>query len=213
MSDDQAQAIASQMKSLDLAVLMGLGGDGPSTAAVLDGSDVPMGLLDKAAASSRGARPGDLAALDLGLHGNGPLEPGKIPRGPIPGGDPPRMDPVTPGPAPTVRPPTPSVAVPGPTVAGGDVPNAAGTVAAMTPTFRRCYTNGLNREDPTMRGTIRITAKIGPNGEVLSASASPSGNLSATVVGCVRGRVASTQFSAPTGGGATLIIPVTLIPQ
>jgi hypothetical protein len=81
----------------------------------------------------------------------------------------------------------------------------------MAAGFRRCYNKGL-QEDPNMKGSVRITAKIGPNGEVLSAVPSGSG-LSGTVVGCVAARVSSAQFSPPEGGGATVVIPVTFVSQ
>ncbi len=140
------------------------------------------------------------------------MRPGAIPRSPIPG-DPGLLVPMGPGSAPPVKLPPGNVAVPGPTQTGGNVPNAAAVVAGMTPGFRRCYNNGINHEDPNMKGSVRITARIGPNGEVLSASASGSGTVSATVVGCMRARVASAQFAAPEGGGATLIIPVIVSTQ
>ncbi len=214
VGDARAHQLAAQMASLELQVLSGLGGSGSATASVLGSSgDLPLGMLDSAAASSLGSRPGTVAGLDLGSHAGAPLRPGVIPRGPLPG-DPTPAGPMGPGSAASVRPPPGgAVAVPPPNVIGGEVPNAGGTVAAMAAGFRRCYYNGLNREDPTMRGTVRITAKIGPNGEVLSASAAGGGTLTPTVIGCMRARVASAQFSAPVGGGATLIIPVTVIPQ
>ena len=81
----------------------------------------------------------------------------------------------------------------------------------MAAGFRRCYNNGL-KEDPNMKGTVRITARIGPNGEVLGASASGSG-ISGSVIGCVQARVASAQFSPPEGGGATIVIPVSFVSQ
>jgi hypothetical protein len=82
----------------------------------------------------------------------------------------------------------------------------------MAAGFRRCYNQGL-AENPNMSGSVRITAKIGPNGEVLGASPSGGGGLSGTVISCVTSRVASAQFSPPEGGGATLVIPVTFVAQ
>jgi hypothetical protein len=64
-----------------------------------------------------------------------------------------------------------------------------------------------------MKGSVRVTARIGPNGEVLSASASGGGGLSGSVVSCVQARVASAQFAPPEGGGATVVIPVTFVSQ
>jgi hypothetical protein len=64
-----------------------------------------------------------------------------------------------------------------------------------------------------MRGSVRLAVKIGPNGEVLGTSASGGTGLSGSVIGCLANRVGTAQFDAPLGGGATVIIPVTLIPQ
>jgi hypothetical protein len=60
---------------------------------------------------------------------------------------------------------------------------------------------------------VRITAKIGVNGEVLGASPSGGSGLSPTVIACVAARVASAQFAPPGNGGATLVIPVSFQPQ
>ena len=89
------------------------------------------------------------------------------------------------------------------------VANAAAVVAGMAAGFRRCYNQGL-QEDPNMVGSVRVTAKIGPQGEVLSVSPSSSG-LSEKVVACVAARVAMAVFSPPEGGGATVVIPVTFV--
>jgi hypothetical protein len=102
---------------------------------------------------------------------------------------------------------TGSIGVGGAAVSGGTVSNASAVVAGMASGFRRCYNRGL-QEDPNMKGTVRITAKIGPSGEVVSASPSGGGSLSGTVISCVAARVASAQFAPPDGGGATIVIPV-----
>lgn len=100
----------------------------------------------------------------------------------------------------------------GASVSGGSISNAGAVVAGMAAGFRRCYNRGLT-EDKTMKGTVRITAKIGPNGEVLSASPSGGGGLSTTVTSCVAGVVSSRQFAAPDGGSATVVIPVSFTPM
>lgn len=95
----------------------------------------------------------------------------------------------------------------GASVSGGQVANPAAVVAGLTAGFRRCYQKGL-REDPKMKGSVLVTARIGPAGEVLSAI--PSGrDLSSAVLACVAARVSSAQFSPPEGGSATIGIPVT----
>ncbi len=87
--------------------------------------------------------------------------------------------------------------------------NANRVVAGMAAGFRRCYNAGL-REDPSQRGSVRVTASFEPQGEVLSAVPVATG-LSAAVASCVAARVASARFSAPEGGGATLVIPVSFV--
>jgi hypothetical protein len=94
---------------------------------------------------------------------------------------------------------------------GGTVANAASVLAGMRSGFRRCYTRGL-QDDPNMRGKVKITVKIGPNGEVLSATPSEVQGLSAYVIACITARVQLAQFAPPEGGGATVVIPVTLAP-
>jgi hypothetical protein len=80
--------------------------------------------------------------------------------------------------------------------------------------FRRCYQNGLDREDPEMAGSVRVTARIGPNGEVVSTSTAIGGTVSGTVAACIASKVAGAQFSAPKNGqGAVLAIPVGLKKQ
>ncbi len=102
-----------------------------------------------------------------------------------------------------------SATVGGAFVSGGDVANAAAVVAGMTAGFRRCYNKGL-QEDPNMHGSMRVAAKLGPNGEVLSVSPAGSG-LNGTVMSCVAARVSSAQFAPPAGGSATVLIPVTFV--
>jgi hypothetical protein len=96
----------------------------------------------------------------------------------------------------------------GAAVLGGAVGNAAEVVAGMSPSFRRCYNRGL-AEDPNMNGSLKITAKIGPDGDVLSATPSGGAGLSGAVISCAVARVQSAQFSPPSGGGATIVIPIT----
>jgi hypothetical protein len=111
-----------------------------------------------------------------------------------------------------VKGPTGNASIGGAAVSGGNVANASAVVAGMAAGFRRCYNKGL-QENPDMKGSVRITARIGPNGEVLSASPSGGGGLSGTVISCVAARVSSAQFAAPEGGGATIVIPVTFVAQ
>jgi hypothetical protein len=89
------------------------------------------------------------------------------------------------------------------------VPNARDVVAGMAAGFRRCYNVGL-RENPSMRGSVRVTARLDAAGRVLATEPSGSG-LSESVVACVVARVQAAQFAPPTGGAATIVIPVTFV--
>jgi hypothetical protein len=211
VADSRAHQISSQLATLEMQVLTSLNSGGPSTSIVLSpSSQLPLGMLEAAAASSAGVSPG-VPGLELG-SGSGTIRPGSVTHGFRAPSDTSSV-PTGAGSAIAVRPPSGSVALSGPIGSGGAVANANAVVAAMAAGFRRCYNIGLTHEDPTMKGTLRITARIGPNGEVLSASASGGGTLSPTVIGCLRSRVASSQFAPPEGGGATLLIPVTVYPQ
>ena len=213
MSDARAAAISNELSQLDVAMLATLNASGASTDRVLSNSEMAASLLDDAAASNAAAgrtssglnlgggpgysgRPGESGGNSLASMGH---------TGAGDGG-------ASAGTAKVVKGPTGSVGVGGAAVSGGSVANASAVVAGMAAAFRRCYNKGL-QENPDMKGTVRITAKIGPNGEVLGASPSGGGNLSGTVIGCVAARVASAQFSPPDGGGATIVIPVSFAPQ
>jgi hypothetical protein len=211
LSDAKAAAIASELASLDMAMVGALNSKGGATANVLDRGDTPTGLLDAAAAAGAGAGQGGIAGLHLGSGGGGVVKPGSGGGGLASIGDRGGGAPAGAGSATKVKGPVGSASIGGAAVSGGSVANASSVVAGMAAGFRRCYNKGL-QEDPNMKGSVRITAKIGPNGEVLSASPSGSG-LSGTVISCVAARVSSAQFAPPEGGGATIVIPVTFVSQ
>ncbi|MDC3959466.1 AgmX/PglI C-terminal domain-containing protein [Polyangium jinanense] len=214
ISDTRAAAIANELNQLDMQMLGALNASGNATAGVLDRGDVPLGLLDNAAASGAGAGLGGIAGLNLGNAGGGTVRPGAAGGGGLANiGDTQAATAASSqGAAKTVKGPTGSANVGGAAVSGGNVANASSVVAGMAAGFRRCYNRGL-QADPTMKGSVRITAKIGPNGEVLSASPSGGGGLSGDVISCVVARVQSAQFSPPEGGGATVVIPVSFVSQ
>lgn len=100
----------------------------------------------------------------------------------------------------------------GSVVVGGDVSNAQSVLATMRPAFRSCYNRGL-QTNPNMKGSLRITARIGPNGEVVVANPAGGNGLSKEVIDCVVTRVKSARFSPPVGGGATIVLPVSFVGQ
>ena len=87
---------------------------------------------------------------------------------------------------------------------------ADGVVAGLRNRFRTCYQTGL-LEDSTMSGKVLISAKVGPNGEVSSATIASISGLSPSVGQCIANVVKRATFSAPGGGGSTLQIPVTFV--
>lgn len=215
VSDARAAQISNELAQLDLQMLGALNSMGDATAGVLERGDVPMGLFDSAAASGAGASAlGGMAGL-IGPDGaGGTVRPGAAGNSLANIGDTQAQAATAAsaaGAAKTVKGPTGSAQVGGAAVTGS-VANAQSVVAGMGAGFRRCYNRGL-QTDPTMKGSVRITARIGPNGEVLSASPSGGGGLSGDVIGCVVARVQSAQFAPPDGGGATVVIPVSFVSQ
>jgi hypothetical protein len=212
LSDARATAIANELAQLDIAMVGALNSRGSATNSVLDKGDTPTGLLEGAAANGAGVGIGGVAGLNMGNGGGGTLRPGAAGGGGLASiGERGGGAPATAGSATKVKGPVGNASIGGAAVSGGSVANASSVVAGMAAGFRRCYNKGL-QEDPTMKGTVRITARIGPNGEVLSASPSGSG-LSGTVISCVAARVQSAQFAPPDGGGATIVIPVSFVSQ
>jgi hypothetical protein len=95
------------------------------------------------------------------------------------------------------------------TSTGGHVNDMAKVVAGMAPAFTRCYDIGLG-QDSKMAGSVRVTIKIGPKGEVISAAPAGGDGLSAEVIACVIHVVQAARFSPPEGGSATITIPLTM---
>lgn len=200
-------ALSSELASLDIQMHGALGAPGASTDRVLRDGEVPFDRLNDAAEREGRVGAGGLATLghggsvgrgrrsleDLGDRGTGdaPATAGTSRRG-----DGPKAG---------------ATSAPLPPTGITEVPGAEGVIAGLTAGYRRCYQNGLDREDPTMRGRVGVTIRIGPNGEVLSASPSAGGNLSASVIGCIQKKTMGGQFSPPKSGGTvTLFVPVML---
>jgi hypothetical protein len=212
IGDAKAAAISNELAQLDVQMLGALNSSGSATQGVLSNGEVPTGLLDNAAASGAGAGRGGIAGLNMGSGTGGTVRPGQLGGGLGAVGNTAAASPSGVGSAQVVKGPVGNASIGGASVSGGNVANASSVVAGMAAGFRRCYNKGL-QEDPSMKGSVRITAKIGPNGEVLGASPSGGGGLSGTVISCVTARVSSAQFAPPEGGGATIVIPVTFVSQ
>ncbi len=206
-ADAAAAGISAELDRMNAEMLATLDASGPATDRVLRDSVLP--LADLEAVTNRAAA----YKSGLSFDGRRPLVPGEGTHGLADLGRPGGRDvPSTSGSARPTQGPRGSV---GPIGTGdlppSEVPNAARVIGGLQGMFRRCYQNGLDREDPGMSGSVRVTARIGSNGEVTSVSAVPSGSITSTVASCIASKVQGAQFERPTNGqGAVLVVPVAL---
>jgi len=213
MSSSERAALTAQLEQLQMETLGAFGSSGPATAGVLKSGEVPTGILDQIAASGAGVTASGPGDLKLGSGGGAPLRPGQTGGAGLAsvgattagtkGGS---------GPAATVKGPTGTANVGSAAVSGGSVSNADRVVAGMRAGFRACYNRGL-ASNPDLHGSVKVVAKVGPNGDVVSATPQGGSTLGDDVIDCVVRRVKSAQFDPPSGGGATIVIPVTFALQ
>ena len=207
ISQKQKAALLSELEELEMATLGALTGEGPATAGVLKSGEVPTGALDAAAKSGAGV--GTAGGLKLG-KGGGAIRPGAAGGGLATIGQKGKGEGGT-GKKKKVKGPRGSASVGGAAVSGGTVSNASRVVAGMRAGFRACYNREL-ANNPDAQGSIRLTIRVGPGGEVQGVSAGASGNLG-SAVGCVRSRASAARFSPPEGGSAVVVVPVTFVKQ
>lgn len=91
------------------------------------------------------------------------------------------------------------------------IANADAVVASLRAQFRSCYQQGL-QTDPTMAGTVLISAKVDADGSVVASDVGFAKGLSSEVATCLAGVVKAATFAAPGGTGSTLQIPITFQP-
>jgi hypothetical protein len=212
MSTGERARLSAQLDQLEMATLGALNSQGPATAGVLRGGDVPTGALDAAAQSGAGVSAGGSTGLNLGGGGGGVLRPGASGGGLGAIGATTAGTPGGAGQAAVVKGPQGNANVGTAEIRGGQVSNAERVVAGMKAGFRACYNRGL-ASNPDLQGSVKITAKIGPNGEVLSATPAGGAGLGDEVVQCLVRRVQSANFAPPEGGGANIVIPITFALQ
>ncbi|MCA9626363.1 MAG: AgmX/PglI C-terminal domain-containing protein [Polyangiaceae bacterium] len=211
MSAKEAAALSNELEQLEMQTLGALAGQGPATAGVLQDGEVTTDALDRAAASGAGVGTSGPGGLSI-PGGGGPLRPGASGGGLGSIGATGKAGGEGSGTGGKVKGPTGSAAVGGAAVAGGNVSNASRVVAGMRAGFRACYQRGL-AQNPDAQGSIRLSIRVGPGGEVQGVSASSSGNLPGSVVSCVQSRASAAQFSPPEGGSAVISVPVTFVKQ
>jgi hypothetical protein len=74
----------------------------------------------------------------------------------------------------------------------------------------RCYDNAL-AADPTLRGKMSVTVRIGANGQVCSANVGQ--NDLPTITNCVLNSFRGQNMPAPRGGCADVAIPINFVPR
>jgi hypothetical protein len=210
MSAAQAARLSKDMEMLGMATLGALSTSGAATAGVLTGGDVATSALDSVASSGAGVSAG---MGDLHLSGGG----GTVRPGPGSGslasiGSSGKTEGTQgTGAATKVAGPKGNANVGGAAVSGGAVANASRVVAGMRAGFRNCFNREL-AANPDAQGTIRLTIRVGPGGEVQNVTAAPSGSLG-SAVDCVKARARSATFDPPEGGSAVIVVPVTFVKQ
>jgi hypothetical protein len=208
LSDRDRAAMVAALDQNEFAVLTAYGSGAPATNAVLNPGERPTGNLDEIARNAAGVRFGANPGLNLGT-GDGRVAVGQrqgfeslVP--------PPTATAATTGSAVALRPPPRAATVEASPQTTGTVRNVGAVVARMSGGFRNCYQRVGLSADPSMEGSVRVTAVIGSNGEVQSAVASPGGTISGAVASCIASHVRSAVFDPPAGGMATVVIPIQL---
>jgi hypothetical protein len=215
MNDARAAAIAAALQDSDATTVLAIGarGNGAIDRVLQHGDDVTMGLLNGAAANAGGVGAGNVAGLNIG-PGGGVVRPGQggtnagLAGMASRGGDEKARES---GQSVAVKKPVPSTSFSPPEISGGAVPDAGKVIGGLRGAMRNCYRHGLE-EDMNMRGTARATLSVGPAGEVRSVQMSGSG-LSGKMTSCLKGVLLGAQFGPPQGGGATVVVPMSFLPQ
>jgi TonB family protein len=206
VSNERSAVLAAQAEQMNLQVLAGLVG-GTAVDKARARADVPLVDLSAVAAQNVGAVAGD---GDIKIRSGAPVQAANK-GGLTTLGDKRAESNSGPGKETAVAGPT-GIAQVGTSIATVPVPGADGTVAGLRGRLRNCYQTGL-LSDSTMSGKVVISARIGPNGEVTTSEIASLTGLSPAVGQCVAGVVKRATFNAPGGGGATIQIPVTFLPQ
>jgi hypothetical protein len=211
MNPGERARLSAQLDQLAIANLGVLNGRGPATDNVLRDGSVPTDSLDAAAEAGSGVSRSGWNDLNLGRGGGDVIVPGAGSGG-LQGIGSTKATTRGAGEIAVVKPPEGNTTL-GPTeIRGGHVIDAERVVAQLRARFRICYSRGL-ATNPTLHGSVKITARIGPNGEVLSATPSGGEGLGEEVVTCLVNKVMGANFRPPEGGGASIVIPITLALQ
>jgi hypothetical protein len=206
-----AKVVAGLLNEADqarIAILAALGGGPNIQGAMKDDNGAPVDLNGLA---NKGGGIDNSNSLVHGVGGGGPIEPGKGGGGlqGLQGGQ-------TGGASTTAGTVTKVVPVGNVDYGGSSmsvpVSNAEAVIRGqLHPRAKRCYQKGLEN-DPTLSGRIVLTIKVGPSGEVDSASPAVSGNLG-SIAGCIASAARGLKFDAPGPNGSTISVPFNFVKQ
>lgn len=76
----------------------------------------------------------------------------------------------------------------------------------------RCYDNAL-AQDPTLRGKVTVSVRVGSNGQVCNAGIASNEMSSPQVGSCVTGYFRGANFPPPRGGCVDVNIPINFVPR
>jgi hypothetical protein len=76
----------------------------------------------------------------------------------------------------------------------------------------RCYDNAL-AQDPTLRGKVTVSVRVGANGQACSAGIANNEMGSSSVAQCVLGFFRGANFPTPKGGCVDVNIPINFVPR
>jgi hypothetical protein len=77
---------------------------------------------------------------------------------------------------------------------------------------RRCYNQAL-AQDSSLKGRVKIDMRIGPSGNVCSASIASNDMGSPAVANCAANILRSNTYPSPHGGCVELVVPLSFVPQ
>ena len=212
-SAPDAKVVAGLLNEADqarIAILAALNGGPNINGAMKDDNGAPVDL--NSLANRQGGISNTTGGLNLPGGAGGPIKPGQGPGGlqSLHGGE-------TGGNASGAG--TERKVVPvGDVQYGGSsmsvpVSNAEAVIRSQIhPGAKRCYQKGLE-SDPTQAGRIVILIKVGPSGEVDSASVASNSGLSAGVAGCIASVARRAKFDAPGANGSTISVPFNFVKQ
>lgn len=91
--------------------------------------------------------------------------------------------------------------------------NTSHTIRALRPRFRACYQAG-SKSKPALSGSVVISARVAPNGEVTAADVTESAGLDPATIACLTRSVKDAQFDATSDGKPTTVkIPIRFVAE